>query len=88
MATYYMFFPFLACEVKCGATGLRTADFQNAPSMTLAVRRAVHLFREVHREQELHRRIVAFSFSHDDSQVRLYGHYAEILGESTRYYRH
>lgn len=88
MATEYMFLPFLTCEVKCGAVGLRTAEFQNAHSMTLAVRGVVQLFRQVHREQELHRRIVAFSVSHDDSNVRLYGHYAEIHGQKTQYYRH
>ena len=26
MATYYMYFPFLTCEVKCGTTGLDIAD--------------------------------------------------------------
>lgn len=56
--------------------------------MTLAVQGIVKLFREVHREQELHRRIVAFSISHDDSQVKVYGHYAEINGKTTKYYRH
>ncbi|KAK0256993.1 hypothetical protein LTS00_018251, partial [Friedmanniomyces endolithicus] len=37
MATYYMYFPFLTCEVKCGAAALDIADRQNAHSMTLAV---------------------------------------------------
>ncbi|PGH03921.1 hypothetical protein GX51_03757 [Blastomyces parvus] len=39
MATYYMHFPFLTCEVKCGATALDIADRQNAHSMTLSVDR-------------------------------------------------
>ncbi|RYP05274.1 hypothetical protein DL765_009883 [Monosporascus sp. GIB2] len=38
LATYYMYFPFLTCEVKCGAAALDVADRQNAHSMTLAVR--------------------------------------------------
>jgi hypothetical protein len=33
MATYYMYFPFLSCEVKCGAAALDVADRQNAHSM-------------------------------------------------------
>jgi len=37
MATYYMYFPFLACEVKCGAAALDIANRQNAHSMTLAL---------------------------------------------------
>ena len=49
MATYYMYLPFLTCEVKCGAAALDIADRQNARSMTLAVRGAVELFRHVKR---------------------------------------
>jgi hypothetical protein len=38
MATYYMYFPFLMCEVKCSAAALNVADRQTAHSMTLVVR--------------------------------------------------
>ena len=44
MTTYYMYFPFLTCEVKCGAAALDIADRQNAHSMALAVRGIVELF--------------------------------------------
>jgi predicted nucleic acid-binding protein len=54
MSTYYMYFPFLACEVKCGAAALDVADRQNAHSMTLAVRGIIELFRLVKREKELY----------------------------------
>ncbi|ROT38963.1 hypothetical protein SODALDRAFT_294130 [Sodiomyces alkalinus F11] len=88
MATYFMYFPFLTCEVKCGAVGLDIADRQNAHSMALAVRAVVELFRAVKREAKIHRQILAFSVSHDHSSVRIYGHYAEINGNNTAYYRH
>ncbi|KAF2005398.1 hypothetical protein P154DRAFT_571121 [Amniculicola lignicola CBS 123094] len=88
MATYYMYFPFLTCEVKCGAAALDVADRQNAHSMTLAVRATVELFRLVGREMELHREILAFSISHDHRSVRIYGHYPVIDGKETMYYRH
>ncbi|KIV98426.1 uncharacterized protein PV09_09758 [Verruconis gallopava] len=88
MATYYMYFPFLTCEVKCGAASLDIADRQNAHSMTLAVRATVELFRLVGREMELHREILAFSISHNHRSVRIYGHYAVIDGKDTKYYRH
>ncbi|KIV98476.1 uncharacterized protein PV09_09712 [Verruconis gallopava] len=88
MATYYMYFPFLTCEVKCGAAALDIADRQNAHSMTLAVRATIELFRLVGREMELHREILAFSISHDHRSVRIYGHYAVIDGKDTKYYRH
>jgi hypothetical protein len=38
MATYCMYFPFLSCEVKYGATVPDIADRQNAHNMTMAVR--------------------------------------------------
>ncbi|KAL2264414.1 hypothetical protein VTK26DRAFT_3301 [Humicola hyalothermophila] len=88
MATYYMYFPFLACEVKCGAAALDIADRQNAHSMTLAVRAIVGLFRAVKREGEVNRQILAFSVSHDHRSVRIYGHYPVINREDTKYYRH
>lgn len=90
MATYYMYFPFLSCEVKCGAAALDVADIQNAHSMTLAVRAIVELFRVVKREDEVNRQILAFSISHDHQSVRIYGHYPVVDGRDTRpkYYRH
>ncbi|KAK0703521.1 hypothetical protein B0T26DRAFT_616004, partial [Lasiosphaeria miniovina] len=92
MATCYMFFPFLACEVTRGggdnAERLDSADRQNAHSMTLAVRSVVELFRAVHRESEIHRQVLAFSISHNHRSVRIFGHYPVIIGKDTRYYRH
>jgi hypothetical protein len=88
MATWQMYFPFLTCEVKCGAAALDVADRQNAHSMTLAVRGVVELFRLVKREKELHREILAFSTSHDHRTVRIYGHYPIINGDKTTFYRH
>jgi hypothetical protein len=88
MATYYMYFPFLTSEVKCGTVALDIADRQNAHSMTLAVRAIAELFRLVGREMEVHREILAFSISHDHTSVRIYGHYPVFDGKDTKYYRH
>jgi hypothetical protein len=88
VATYRMYFPFLTCEVKCGAAALDIADRQNAHSMTVAVRGVVELYRAVKREKELHREILAFSVSHDHRAVRIYGHYPVIDGSNTTFYRH
>ena len=88
VATYRMYFPFLTCEVKCGAAALDIADRQNAHSMTVAVRALVELFRSVKREKELDREILAFSISHDHRSVRIYGHYPVIEGDNTTFYRH
>lgn len=88
VATYRMYFPFLTCEVKCGAAALDIADRQNAHSMTVAVRAIVELHRAVKREKELHQEILAFSVSHDHTSVRIYGHYPLIEGDRTTFYRH
>ncbi|TAQ86373.1 hypothetical protein B7494_g5286 [Chlorociboria aeruginascens] len=88
MATWQIYFPFLTCEVKCGAAALDIADRQNAHSMTMAVRGVVELFRLVKREKELHREILAFSVSHDHRMVRIYGHYPVIDEKKTIFYRH
>ena len=88
MATTRMYFPFLACEVKCGAAALDVADRQNAHSMTVAVKGVVELYRAVKREKELDQEILAFSISHDHSTVRIYGHYAIIMRDKTTFYRH
>jgi hypothetical protein len=82
------YFPFLTCEVKCGAAALDIADRQNAHSVTLAVRAVAELFRLVKREDEINREILAFSVSHDHRSVRIYGHYAVIDGSKTTFYRH
>lgn len=88
VATYRMYFPFLTCEVKCGAAALDIADRQNAHSMTVAVRALVELFRSVKREKELNQEILAFSISHDYSSVRIYGHYPIFEGDKISFYRH
>jgi hypothetical protein len=88
LATYYMYFPFLTCEVKCGTAALDVADRQNAHSMTMAVRGIVELFRLVKREPVVHQQILAFSISHDHRSVRIYGHYPIIDGKNTTYHRH
>ena len=88
VATWRMYFPFLTCEVECGAAALDIADRQNPHSMTLAVRATVELFRPVKRDKELHRQILAFSISHDHRTVRIYGHNPIIDGTKTTIWRH
>ncbi|KAK7219654.1 hypothetical protein V2G26_007657 [Clonostachys chloroleuca] len=88
MGTYYLYFPFLTCEVKCGAAALDVADRQNAHSMTLAMRAVAELFRAVKREGEVHRHILGFSISHDHNSVGIYGHYPVMDGNNIKYHRH
>ncbi|CZS99475.1 uncharacterized protein RAG0_07810 [Rhynchosporium agropyri] len=63
ISIYYMYFPFLICEVKYGAAALDVADRQNTYSITIALRGVIDLFRLMKREKELNREILAFSIS-------------------------
>ncbi|OAX77229.1 hypothetical protein ACJ72_08476 [Emergomyces africanus] len=54
MMTFYMYFPFLTCEVKCGAAALDIADRQNAHSTTITVRATVELFKLIVVEKDAH----------------------------------
>lgn len=67
---------------------LVVAEKQNAHSMTMAVRGIVELFKLVNREDELHRKILAFSISHDAKIVRIHGHYALIKDHAAKFYCH
>ena len=88
LSTTSIYFPFLTCEVKCGNEALNIADRQNAHNGSVAVKQLVNLYREVSRESELDRKILAFSVSHDHNALRTYGHYALIDGSGARFYRH
>lgn len=85
MATYYIYFPFSICEVKCGTGDLETADRH---SMTMAMRGIIELFKLAKREKELHRKIFAFFVSYNHLPVRIYGHYSIIETSKTIFYRH
>lgn len=87
-ATYNMYFPFFSAEIKCGATGLDIADRQNAHTQSVNLRGLHALFRLVGREKELHRKINGFSISHNDKDVKIWGHYMVIDGDQAKYYRH
>jgi len=86
-ATYNMYLPFLAVEVKCGAAALDIADRQNAHSMGVAVRGLIELFRLVGREKELHCETNGFSISYNNEEVRIYGYYPVINGAKATVHR-
>ncbi len=88
VATDEMYFPFLTSEVKCGNEGLNIADRQNAHSAAVAANAVVELYRLVSRQDELHRKILTYSISHDNEAVRMYGHYALIKENNTLFHRH
>ena len=82
-----MFFPYLTAEVKDMSQYLEFADRQNMHSMCIALRAVVSLYQEVGLAEELHRRILGFSISHDVRNFRIYGHYPEVEDGKVLFYR-
>jgi len=82
MATKSMWFPFFVSGVAETEEQLELVDRKNANAMTLAVRAVVDLYRMAYRHRELHREVVAFSLSHNQSHARVYGHYPVFDKES------
>ena len=77
-------------KIKCGEKGLSIAERQSMHFASIAVNAIVELFRDraVSRVGELHQNILAFSISHDHTNVRIYGHYARIEGDKITLHRH
>lgn len=88
MTTYYMYFPFLTCQAVGPDEPLAVADRQNAYSMTAAVRAVAELFCAVNREDEINRKVLGLSISHNDMEVRICGHHPVITGKGIKYYEY
>ncbi|KAJ0423571.1 hypothetical protein BJY00DRAFT_310230 [Aspergillus carlsbadensis] len=86
--TLGMLFPFLIAEAKSCTGTLESADRASSHSTTIAMRGVVHLYTAAKRAKELHRKVLAFSITHDHRSVRIYAHYPIIMGGATTYYRH
>ncbi|KAI4145942.1 MAG: hypothetical protein LQ340_006106, partial [Diploschistes diacapsis] len=79
--TQRLCFPFLICEAKSGLEGMDKADRQNLHSGSMAVRAIFSLFKAAFGEDdsrvnELKGKILAFTISHNNRIVNVYGHYA------------
>ncbi|KAH7175800.1 hypothetical protein EDB81DRAFT_632939 [Dactylonectria macrodidyma] len=88
LATHGMYFSFLTCEARTADPWLNMADRQNAHSAAISVGGVVELFRAAGLAHEINREILAFSVSHDQKVMRIYGHYPVISGDRTAYYRY
>ena len=82
-----IYFPFLTAEVKCGRAGLELADRANMHSMVVGMRGIVDLYRKVGRPNDIHRRLLGLSISHDDNSIRMHAYWPEIDGDQTTYWR-
>ncbi|QKX63643.1 uncharacterized protein TRUGW13939_10814 [Talaromyces rugulosus] len=82
-----MYFPYLTAEIKCGTQALEFADRQNMHSMCIALRAVVSLSQIASCPEKVHRRILAFSISHELDGLRIYGYYPEITDGRIEYFR-
>ncbi|KAJ5100405.1 hypothetical protein N7456_006457 [Penicillium angulare] len=82
-----MYFPYLTAEIQYGDYGLGVADCQNMHSMCVAMRAVVSLCQAAGCMEELHRKILAFSISHELNFFRIYGYYPEVKDGQVSYYR-
>lgn len=77
-------FPFLVCEAKAGERGFDKADCQNVHSGAIAVNAIISLYKaafganDPDRVKSLSGQVLAFSVSHDNDRVDLYGHFAAL----------
>lgn len=82
-----MYFPYLTAEIKCGNQALELADRQNMHSMCIALRAVVSLCQAAGCTEEVHRRILGFSISHELEGFRIYGYYPEVSDGKVSFYR-
>ncbi|KAJ5100896.1 hypothetical protein N7456_006948 [Penicillium angulare] len=82
-----MYFPYLTAEIKCGNQALELADRQNMHSMCIALRAVVSLCQAAGCTEEVHRRILGFSISHELDGFRIYGYYPELEEDKVLFYR-
>ncbi|KAI4289546.1 MAG: hypothetical protein L6R35_001177 [Caloplaca aegaea] len=77
-------------KVKCGENGLSIAERQSMHVASVAANAIVELFRDraVSRAEELHRKILVFSISHNHTTVKIHGHYSCIDRDKTTFHRH
>lgn len=82
-----MYFPYLTAEIKCGNQALELADRQNMHSMCIALRGVITLCQAAGCTEEVHRRILGFSISHELEGFRIYGYYPEVSDGKVSFYR-
>lgn len=88
--TNNMYFPFLLCEAKSSQQVISRADRQAVRSSSIAVNAIIHLHRILGDDQalKLSGQILVFSVSHNNENVKIYGHYAITEGAEVTFYRH
>ncbi|KAI5366167.1 hypothetical protein Slin15195_G076900 [Septoria linicola] len=82
-----MYYPFLICEVKGSDRPIQEAERQSMHSASIAVRAIVQLYRKISATDEVDRRILAFSVAHNNTTVKIFGHFARVEEQKLTFFR-
>jgi hypothetical protein len=83
-----MYYPFLICEVKSSDKPIREAERQAMHSASIAANAIIQLYKKISQAHELNQRILTVSVSHNNSTVKVYGHFARIEDDKITFFRH
>jgi flagellar biosynthesis GTPase FlhF len=82
-----MYYPFLICEVKGSDRPIQEAERQSMHSASIAVQAIIQLYRKIDATDEVDRKILAFSVAHNNTTVKIFGHFARIEEQKLTFYR-
>lgn len=82
-----MYYPFLICEVKGSGRAIQEAERQSMHSASIAVRAVVQLYQNISAANEVDRKILAFSVAHNNTQVKIFGHFATVEEQKLTFFR-
>ena len=83
-----MYYPFLICEVKGSDRPIQEAERQAMHSASIAARAIIQLYRKISSAEQLNRQILTISVSHNNTTVKVFGHFAQIDEEHITFFRH
>ena len=83
-----MMFPFYICEAKCFDKSIEESELQALHGASVASNAVLQLYEKISAVEELNRRILAFSVSHNQRLVKIFAHFALIDGGKISFHRH
>lgn len=82
-----LYYPFLICEVESSRPGIQESERQAMHSGSIAVKALVQLYLRNGNAEELSGRILVFSVSQNHDTVKIFGHFAMVVGDVVTYHR-
>ena len=83
-----MYYPFLVCEVKGSDRPIQEVERQAIHSASITARVVIQLYRKISSAEQLNRKILTISVSHNNTAIRIFGHFVWIDEEHITFFRH